>query len=352
MSKKKFELNQNINSGLSKIVKLSENYHSLYDTQTIGIEDIKTDPTNPRKLSITKTDIEAVRGKLKLSPTDEKFFEEMNNGLNKLVAKNAGDKAKRLEENEKLIELAFSIHKNGLLHPILVYKDSGNYLIVAGERRFLAHVILGELHVEVKAFKEKPSGLDRKMAQWVENIQRDDLSLYSKLLNIKDIADEYKSETGNSLTPSVLSQISGMTKSPASKYLSTLKAPEDVLTAINTGEIRDLESAVTISRVNDLQKRKELIESIKRGASRKKIREEVAKPVVTKKKGAGRGRKASRVSLGYTNNAKTARAIVDAVLKQHNLSELSEMTSKLDWDNYSEISALFKKLVSVLEGKI
>ena len=201
MSKKKFELNQNINSGLSKIVRLSENYHSLYDGQTIGMEDIKVDPTNPRKLSITKSDIEMVLDKVNMSPKDEKFFEEVSNGLNKLIPKNADDREKRLSENEKLIELAFSIYKNGLLHPILVYKNSGFYFIVAGERRFLAHVILKEPHVEVKTFKEKPSGLDRKMAQWVENIQRDDLSLYSKLLNVRDIVTEYKNETTNDLTP-------------------------------------------------------------------------------------------------------------------------------------------------------
>ena len=351
MSRKKFELNQNINTGLSKMVKLSENYHSLHDNQTIDLEDIKVDPTNPRKLSLTKSDIEKASSVLNLLPSDEHFFERMGEALKKLIPKNADNKEKRLSENEKLIELAFSIQKNGLLHPILVYKDAGDYFIVAGERRFLAHILLKKEHIEVKSFKEKPSGLNRKMSQWVENIQRDDLSLYSKLLNIKDIEDEYKKETNDKLTSSVLCKISGMTKSPASKYLSVLKRSEDVFNAIKIGQLKDLELAASISRIEDPAKRKELIDAIKQGANRKEIRDEIKNPVSEQKKGVGRGRKANKVSFGHSNNTNTARIIIESVLEKNKFPEILSAISTVNWDDYSEVSKIFKKLVSELDGK-
>ena len=351
MSKKKFELNQNINTGLSKIVKLSENYHSLHDNQTIDLEDIKLDPTNPRKLSLEKSDIEKALNISNISPNDEDFFEQMREVLKNTISKNYDNKEKRLSENEKLIELAFSIQKNGLLHPILVYKDLGSYFIVAGERRFLAHILLKKQHIEVRSFKEKPSGLNRKMSQWIENIQRDDLTLYSKLLNIKDIEDEYKKETNNKLTPSILCKISGMTKSPASKYLSVLKSSEDVFNAIKIGQLKDLELATSISRIEDPERRKKLISLIRRGANRKEIQDKIKKTITEKKKGVGRGRKANRVNLGHSNKINTAKIIIEAVLEKNDFPKIFSTISTMNWDDYSEVSKIFKKLVSELDGK-
>lgn len=352
MSKKRFELNQNINRGFSKLVKLSENYQSPYDMQVIDIKDINVDSTNPRKLSVTVADIESAQAKVALSPSDDIYFEELLTKLSLTVTKDASDREKRLAEHEKLLELAISIQKSGLLHPILVHKVSDKYFIVAGERRYLAHVILRKQHIEARSFKEKPSGLDIKMAQWVENIQRHDLTLYSKLLNIKDIAAEYKNKVGEEITPSILSQISGISKSQGSKYLGVLKAPLDVLSAIELADIRDLESALIVAKMDDPKERERLVNSIKCGLGRDKVKIAVKKVKEPRKKGVGRGRKASRVNLGYTKNTKIIKAIIGAILEKHQLNEITKELSGLDWENYEEVTKAFKKLLSTLEKEL
>jgi len=71
-------------------------------------------------------------------------------------------------------ELAESIKEKGLLQPVLLRKSGSKYEVVAGDRRFLAHEMLG---------KKKISAIVREMDETecfslraLENLQREDLS--------------------------------------------------------------------------------------------------------------------------------------------------------------------------------
>lgn len=66
-------------------------------------------------------------------------------------------------------ELAVSIQKFGLLHPICVMKD--DLELIAGERRLRAHKALGLQEIEVKFFEDLPE-LERKEIEIEENLQR------------------------------------------------------------------------------------------------------------------------------------------------------------------------------------
>lgn len=66
-------------------------------------------------------------------------------------------------------ELAVSIQKFGLLHPICVMKD--DLELIAGERRLRAHKSLGLRKIEVKFFEDLPE-LERKEIEIEENLQR------------------------------------------------------------------------------------------------------------------------------------------------------------------------------------
>jgi ParB family chromosome partitioning protein len=98
---------------------------------------------------------------------------------------------------EELRELADSIKSEGLHQPIIVRPRSGRYEIVAGDRRFLAHQILGREFIPalVREMDEETCELTRA----TENLQRVDISpieealVYEALhekqgMPIKDIA--------------------------------------------------------------------------------------------------------------------------------------------------------------------
>jgi site-specific DNA-methyltransferase (adenine-specific) len=65
-------------------------------------------------------------------------------------------------------ELAISISKNGLLHPIVV---DNNMMLIAGERRLRAHRMLGLTEIEVNKLNEIPT-LQKKEIEVEENLKR------------------------------------------------------------------------------------------------------------------------------------------------------------------------------------
>lgn len=78
---------------------------------------------------------------------------------------------KAFDENS-LRELAASIERHGLLQPVTVQKagDGDGYLLVAGERRYRAHRLLGRETIAAIVTRGNPDEL-----ALIENVQREDL---------------------------------------------------------------------------------------------------------------------------------------------------------------------------------
>lgn len=78
---------------------------------------------------------------------------------------------------DSLVELAESIRKKGLLQPIVVVRRHGGcYMIVAGERRYRAHLL--NKAITIRAIVSERGELDVDEIALIENIQRDDLTDY------------------------------------------------------------------------------------------------------------------------------------------------------------------------------
>jgi len=126
---------------------------------------------------------------------------------------------------EELQELAQSIRRNGLLSPITVKGNGdGVYTIIAGERRYRAHEILGLDTIECIVY----TGSNGKELQLVENINRKDLSPM-------ELAEAYRAYIEGGHTLDELSQVVGKPKNIISWQLNLLKLREDVQHLINTG---------------------------------------------------------------------------------------------------------------------
>lgn len=81
---------------------------------------------------------------------------------------------RRVFDNEQLESLAQSIRENGIIQPIIVYKNNNMYIIIAGERRFRAAKIAGLTEIPCIISEQKS---DEKLLEIaiLENIQREDL---------------------------------------------------------------------------------------------------------------------------------------------------------------------------------
>lgn len=88
---------------------------------------------------------------------------------------------------EEIEALAKSIAETGLLQPIVVRLNSGRYQLIAGERRWRAHKLLGKPTIEALV-GEADEG-DMAVYALAENINREDLSDYEIGKALRQVED-------------------------------------------------------------------------------------------------------------------------------------------------------------------
>lgn len=120
----------------------------------------------------------------------------------------------------KLTELAESIREAGLIQPIVIRRASSGYQIVAGERRWRAHRMIGKDAIKVVIVDI--SDEDMAMLALVENVVRDDLSDYEISRSIRNTEREFPNRKR-------LAETLGIARSELYRYLSFADLPEFVL---------------------------------------------------------------------------------------------------------------------------
>lgn len=97
---------------------------------------------------------------------------------------------RKVFDKEALRELANSIETHGLLQPIIVYEHSdGEYIIIAGERRYRAYELLKKTTIQAIIIEINEDRL-QEMAL-IENIQREDLNPIELAQAYKELLDKY-----------------------------------------------------------------------------------------------------------------------------------------------------------------
>ncbi len=194
---------------------------------------------------------------------------------------------RRYFDPDKMEQLVQSIKEHGIIEPLLVrYLPNGNYELVAGERRLRAAQIIGISEIPV-ILRE----LDDQQAfqiSLVENLQREDLNpieetegiLQLLAITLKISPDQVTSlfhnaynarQRGRELNDNVTIQLQSIenvlsvigrfnSESFRSNRLPLLKLPSDVLEVLRQGKL-EYTKARAISRVKDLRKRQDLLES-------------------------------------------------------------------------------------------
>ncbi|MEX3985956.1 ParB/RepB/Spo0J family partition protein [Paraburkholderia sp. EG287A] len=127
---------------------------------------------------------------------------------------------RRIFNEAKLSELAESIREVGQVQPIVVRRVESGYQIVAGERRWRAHKVLGL--DSIKAVVTDCSDSDMAVLAMVENVSRDDLSDYEISLSIRRTEKEFPDRKR-------LAEALGLSRSGLFQFLSFDKLPAFIL---------------------------------------------------------------------------------------------------------------------------
>ncbi len=135
----------------------------------------------------------------------------------------------RLNAEEGIEELVESVKRHGVLQPILVVEREGTYLIVAGERRWLAAKRAGlkEVPVVVGDWSDR----DIAILAIVENVQRKDLNPIEEAVYYKRLSEEY------GYTQEEMAALTGKSRAHIANIMRILKLPDEVISALKDGRI-------------------------------------------------------------------------------------------------------------------
>lgn len=153
----------------------------------------------------------------------------------------------RLEiDQDRIRELADSIQERGLLQPIIVHPKGDRYGIIAGDRRYLAHELLGlkKIMCRVRDVSGKEIIIDRA----IENLQREDLTPIEEAYIYVGLRDK------RGMPVEEISKLVGKSAGVVERRLSIVKMPESFQKAIHEGKV-SLSAAEELWSTPDAAKR-------------------------------------------------------------------------------------------------
>lgn len=330
MARKTFSINSNLADAMNETVNAARNNAGDLRVESIPLNKIELDPNNPRELDITINDL--ITGIL----PDDPLKKDKNNN------------------KETLLSLSKSIVDQGVINPIVVYKNGTCYTLIAGERRTLASIIADKKDIPARILNEKPDELKLSLLQWIENIEREDLSLGEKISNLRKIISSFckiNKKDFSSITVDNIQELVGCSKGLASYYKVVLNAPEIIDDAIHNGKINTLKKAALICK-SPQEIHESLILACSNGATEKELKLILREFEQSKKnpiKSSSAGAPAKKFKLGSTTNPNVVKLLLESILMN---PQFKNFKAGINFDSIEEpkyANKIFNELIKSLE---
>lgn len=327
MAKSKFVFKKNFGQDMNDLLASADENLGVYSSikqETIPLNHVIV-RENPRHLSITAEDI-----KNGLSEEDPLY-------------------EKKAQEYDELKRLAESIKEQGILYDIHVFEEGADFILVMGQRRVLASLLAEKKSINAKIWKERPSTQVLKAYQWVENFNREDLSLWDVIESACGMLKVcMQNKKISKITTREAGQILYCSKAKAAYFCNLVDVKQDVEMFVKEGKIKSLKLAATLNKIEDDRLRKKMLSDEKslKESSIAKIKDEIKKK--PKKKSDAPGVKPTRVKFGYTTNLKVAEHIIDKLCDVPELSDCRDEFLNANKD-YRALSRVFNRILEKLE---
>lgn len=332
MTKRKmFGISKDLNEGMSQTITAAKNNAGQLRYEVIPLAKIKLDPNNPRKLAIKPEDLKADT----VLSTQDSLFE------------------RKKRELEAIRSLSNSIRKQGVRNAVEVYKDGVDYRLISGERRVLASLLAGKEDIPARIVDSRPSEFDIRYLQWIENIEREDLSIWERLQNVQQLINAYTNHEQTTMSATLLKDIIGCSLPHAMTYLAVLQAPSDIQALLQENHITNLEKAALLAKINNSALRASLVKSCIEDnlplSALKKLATVQNRSIPTVPSVKKQGRTAKRVTLGHTPSIIVVKQLITAALSMPTLTKHKDTLMAIDWNNYAQVSKSFQTLIKIME---
>lgn len=334
----KFTLNTNksaaTNEALSRTLEIAKNYAGELSIEVLSLDKIELDPENNRNMVLTLSD--AMHG----IPKDDPEFDRKNSDWKSLES------------------LAKTIKDDQLINPIFVYRFGNMCRLIAGERRTLASAIAGKKEIIARIASERPAGTKLRVLQWIENNERQDLSLAERILSLESIVEAYFIENlekkKEKITANILSELTGMSMTQSRRYNMILQSDETIKNAVIHGKIENIKLIELICSEENEDSRNLLLSAAISGQSFEKItsmKNELRAGKNFSKKNPLKKRVG--VPLGKVS-PNVIRVICEALVssesvEQTSVNQINAVVARANWSDLGSISRAFKQIAVILE---
>lgn len=131
------------------------------------------------------------------------------------------DQPRKNFDEKSMKELSESIKAHGIIQPIIVIEDSGEYMIIAGERRWRA---AKDIELEgIPCIVKHYTGKQLLEISLIENLQRRDLNIIEEARAYRYLIDQYN------ITQEQLSEVLGKSRSYIANTLRLLRLDKRVI---------------------------------------------------------------------------------------------------------------------------
>ena len=238
-------------------------------------------------------------------------------------------------DDEKIEELARTIHTHGVIQPIVIRPmsdDSDKYEIIAGERRYRAMKSLQ--WTEVPAIVRHLNDRETASIALIENLQREELSAIEEALAYQQLLGLH------SLTQEALAQRLGKGQSTVANKLRLLKLPQFVQDAILNREISERHARALIA-IKDEQLQMQLIAATKEYDWNVRQLEEQIKKLLHPEEPEVKKRKPTRKAI--SKDVRIALNTIKQSLTMVTKSGIDVKTEEEDTDDYYQITVKIPK---------
>ena len=261
-------------------------------------------------------------------PVNEASEEVVKLPIDKVIANKF--QPRTIFDEDKIEELARTIHMHGVIQPIVVRLDEdGNFEIIAGERCFRAMKSLG--WEEVPAIVRQLSDKETASIALIENLQREELTAieeanaYLNLLEIHEITQE------------ALAQRLGKGQSTVSNKLRLLKLPEELKQALMDRVITERHARVLLQLKDPAVQMKIFNETVEQGLNVKQLETKVNNHLSTEPKKTKPKRKA------FSRDVRIAMNTIKQSLTMVTKSGIDVSSEEEEHDDYYQITVKIPK---------
>lgn len=326
--RKSFSINKSLSKGLEETMHAAEGYSGELFVDVVPLDRLELDPENPRELSLS--------------------MDEVRRGIDTEDAQYQ----RKQKELDSLSSLSKSIINQGIINPIVVYKQGNNYRLVAGERRTLASLAAGKKSIQARILESKPNTLDRFIMQWAENIEREDLTLWERLGNIKSIMQAYAKthdKAATRITAAEISDLVGISTSQAAQYKVVLQGSDALILAIQENVVANLDKAAFIAKA-DFHRQSALISLCSQGATLKALKS--AMQNVSVEQGKPSSSLASETFKVAIDNERVAEAVIDGLLNSPSYKHLKKTLKHSKSSDAKALKKAFNQLMKKIEQEV